>query len=41
MIGLKTSKQRFNLFYLDENEVYAEDFSGHCYFTNPASDDEQ
>jgi len=32
MIGLKTSKQRFNLFYLDENELYTEDFSGYCCF---------
>ncbi|KAL4472641.1 hypothetical protein ABPG74_018590 [Tetrahymena malaccensis] len=40
MIGLKTSKQRFNLFYLDESELYTEDFSGYCIYKSIHTEEE-
>ncbi|EGR33579.1 neutral sphingomyelinase activation associated factor, putative [Ichthyophthirius multifiliis] len=34
MYGLRASKRRFNLFYLEESELYTEDFSGYCIYKN-------
>ena len=41
MYGLRTNKQRFNLFYLDESELYTEDFSGYCIYKSIHTKEDQ
>jgi len=34
MIGINVKKKRFTLLYLEENELYVQDLSGSCTFSD-------
>ena len=41
MIGFKANKQRFNLFYLEENELYKQDLSAICIYKDIHTNEEK
>jgi len=41
MIGFKKTKSRFNLYYLEENEIYTQDLSIYFIFTDLQSNEDR
>jgi hypothetical protein len=41
MIGFKTKKKRFNMFYLEENELYTRDLQVVCVYRDINTNEER